>query len=100
MNHTRLFRTPENRDRLLQILSDPVFVAACRLVEERWRVEPGILFQTPLADPVVARKAAYHSAMQSFPEQLMDLAKTPSDKQPLGEAWDHIKLESPDTETP
>jgi hypothetical protein len=87
----RIFRTPENRDRLRQILTDPVFIAACQIVEERWRVEPAKLFtQTPLADPVIARQASYHAAMQSFPLQLADLTKTPSDPTPPLQGWDHV----------
>ena len=84
---------PDNVIRLKQILSDPVFVAACHYVENSVNVEPQDLIgpHAALAE-VVVRKAAMATGVRMFTTAITALpgcikADTPNTPD---EPWGHI----------
>lgn len=89
----RFVESPLNRDRLKQILRDPVFIAAMNLLESQSRVTEAMIHAMP--DVIVARKAAYQAGVSGVYERLEALTHTAEVAEML-EGWDHL-TPTPDT---
>lgn len=84
--------TIENRERLVQLLNDPVLIAAIRQVIDDVRIPQSVL-NTQL-DPLVVRRAAFHEGRASVLVALAALTKPKKDPVPDLDSWEHVE---PDT---
>lgn len=79
----------ENRQRLSEILGDPVFLAAAHYVMEKNRLNVASLVVEAMPDAVIARRASVHAGCVEFVAGLRNLTtakKIPADPQP----YEHI----------
>ena len=79
----------ENRQRLSEILRDPVFLAAAHYVMEGNRLTTAALVTEAMPDSVIARRASVHAGCVQFMSGLRSLTtakKIPADPQP----YEHI----------
>lgn len=75
----------ENRQRLVEILGDPVFLAAAHYVMEKNRLNVASLVVEAMPDSVIARRASVHAGCVEFVAGLRNLTtarKIPADPQP------------------
>jgi hypothetical protein len=75
----------ENRERLAEILSDPVFLAAAHYVTEKNRLNVATLVTEAMPDSVIARRASVHAGCVEFLSglrNLLNLKKIPVEPQP------------------
>jgi len=75
-----------NLERLREILTDPVFVAACNFISDEARMNVATLSNPDL----IPLRAAYSAGMNGFRERLEWLATAPKNVAPLPEEWSHI----------
>ena len=75
-----------NLERLREIVTDPVFVAACNFISDENRMSVSSLNNPDL----IPLRAAYSAGINGFRERLEWLATAPKDPSPLPEEWSHI----------
>lgn len=78
-----------HQERLKQILTDPVFIAAINYITEKARVTSKQLVTEAVPDAVIVRRASVHAGIVEFIDEFRALIKRPSSAAPL-ESWDHI----------
>ncbi len=78
-----------HQERLKQILTDPVFLAATNYIIEQSRTTSAKLVTEPVPDAVIVRRASVHAGTVEFISELKSLIKRPG-ASALPEAWDHI----------
>lgn len=76
-----------NQDRLKELVTDEVFLAACHYVAKRFEVTPEAI-KVESAE-LLARKTAMHTVASQFPDLLVGLIKRPARATEI-QPWDHI----------
>lgn len=78
-----------HQERLKQILTDPVFVAATNYLIEESRVSSQQLVTEAVPDAVIVRRASVHAGVVEFVQKFKSLIKRQGISS-VPESWDHI----------
>jgi hypothetical protein len=85
------FASEINMQRLRDIVTDPVFIAASNMILNERRIKESEVFNQPVTLPL---RAAFASGHSTFLRDLEDLSRTPQLAAPLPSEWGYLDDDS------